>query len=76
MDNLTSEIVKQIELLPTSKKKAILELLKPENKSIAENGLKEQWEKELLKTSVWSKSDIDNITKSREYINQWNLTKL
>jgi len=72
-DILTEQIIKQLEELPIVKKKAILELIK-KNDSVAKktdkNSLK-QWRNELLQTSVWSNSEIDEIVKAREYLNKW-----
>jgi len=72
-DNLTEQIIRQLEELPVVKKKAILELIK-EIASVAKKTNKyslNQWRNELLKTSVWTDSEIDEIYKAREYINKW-----
>ena len=72
-DIITEQILKQLEDLPIVKKKAILELIK-ENDSVPKKINRQslnQWRNELLKTSVWSDSEIDEIFKAREYINKW-----
>ena len=72
-DIITEKILKQLEDLPIVKKKAILELIK-ENDSVPKKINRQslnQWRNELLKTSVWSDSEIDEIFKAREYINKW-----
>jgi len=72
-DNLTEQIIRQLEELPVVKKKAILELIK-KNDSVSKKTNKHslnQWRNELLKTSVWTDSEIDEIYKAREYINKW-----
>ncbi|MBN1997820.1 hypothetical protein JW935_09735 [candidate division KSB1 bacterium] len=72
-DILTKQILKQLEELPIVKKKAILELIK-ENDSVSKKLDRQsltQWRNELLKTSVWTDSEIEEIYKAREYINKW-----
>ena len=72
-DIITEQILKQLEDLPIVKKKAILELIKENDsapKKINRQSLN-QWRNELLKTSVWSDSEIDEIFKAKEYINKW-----
>ncbi|MBN2412970.1 hypothetical protein JXQ31_14880 [candidate division KSB1 bacterium] len=72
-DILTEQIIKQLEELPIVKKKAILELIKKNDsvtKKTDKNSLK-QWRNELLQTSVWSDSEINEIVKAREYLNKW-----
>ncbi len=72
-DILTEQIIKQLQELPLVKKKAILELIKTSD--IKTNKIEElslqQWRNELLKTSVWTDSEIDEIYKARDYINKW-----
>ena len=33
----------------------------------------EQWQEKLLKTSIWTESEIEEIYKAREYINKWQI---
>ncbi len=73
MDAITNEIVQQINHLPFTKKKTILELLKMEffaDRRPAAS-FQEQWKKELLTTSVWTEAQINAIHEAREFINQW-----
>ena len=32
---------------------------------------KQKWEQDLLKISVWTEKDVQEIEKARKYINQW-----
>ena len=70
-DILTEQIIKQLKELSIVNKKAILELIK-KNESVVKKTDKHtltQWRNELLKTSVWTDSEIDEIVKAREYLN-------
>ena len=72
-DILTEQIIKQLQELPLVKKKAILELIKKtdiDTNKVEELSL-QQWRNELLKTSVWTDSEIDEIYNARDYINKW-----
>jgi hypothetical protein len=68
-DQLTEQIVQKLNELSIKKKKAILELINEDatisktNKTPGSN-----WRYELLTTSVWSESEIDEIYKAREYL--------
>jgi hypothetical protein len=72
-DILTKQIIQHLKDLSIIKKKAILELIKEDISRM--NGTKpenhELWRNSRLTTSVWSVSEIDEINKAREYINQW-----
>ena len=72
-DILTEQIIHHLKELPIVKKKAILELIKEDSATASNNDKEkhEQWRNELLTTSVWSDSEIDEIHKAREYINKW-----
>ncbi len=72
-DILTEQIIHHLKELPIVKKKAILELIKEDSRATNHNDKEkhEQWRNELLTTSVWSDSEIDEIYKAREYINTW-----
>ena len=70
-DILTEQIISHLKELPIVKKKAILELIKEDSTATSNNDKKkhEQWRNELLTTSLWSDSEIDEINKARESIN-------
>jgi hypothetical protein len=70
-DILTKQILKQLKELPITKKKAILELIKENDTALKQEKSLEQWRQKLLKTSVWTDSQIDEIYKARNYINKW-----
>ena len=73
IDTLTNQIIQQLNELPIVKKKAIFELIK-ENSTVTKKynkNYQEIWRKELLTTSIWTNSEIDEIYKAREYINKW-----
>jgi hypothetical protein len=72
-DILTEQIIHHLKELPIVKKKAILELIKGDSTAMSSNdkAKHEQWRNELLTTSVWTDSEIDEIYKAREYINSW-----
>lgn len=72
-DTITAQIIKELEFLPFAKRKAVLELIRTDSSKskIPKNDFKEQWRQELLTTSVWTDSDIEEINKAREYINKW-----
>ena len=71
-DILTEQIIHHLKELPIVKKKAILELIKEDSTATSNNDQEkhEQWRNELLTTSVWSDSEINEIHKVREYINK------
>ena len=71
-DILTEQIIHHLKELPIVKKKAILELIKEDSTAMSNNGKEkhEQWRNELLTTSVWSDSEINEIHKARKYINK------
>jgi len=73
IDTITDQIVQQLNELPIVKKKAILELIKENSSSIKKynNDSLKTWRKNLLSTSVWTDSEINEIFKAREYINKW-----
>lgn len=71
-DKLSDEVMEQVNKLPLQKKKALLEFLKSD---ILQNETQfkiniEHWKQQLLKISVWSEAEIEEIYKAREYINQ------
>lgn len=70
-DILAEQIIGHLKQLPIVKKKAILELIKEDSTAMPKYDKQkhEQWRKELLTTSVWTDSEIDEIQKAREYIN-------
>ncbi|NUM77913.1 hypothetical protein HUU40_26425 [candidate division KSB1 bacterium] len=73
MDAITQQLVQQLGILPFGKKKALLELLRPEHspdKSRRKAGM-EDWRRQLLSTSVWTESEINAMQEAREFINQW-----
>lgn len=72
-DKLSEEVMEQVNKLPLQKKKALLEFLKSDilQKETQSKINIEHWKQQLLKTSVWSEADIEEIYKVREYINQW-----
>jgi uncharacterized protein (UPF0216 family) len=72
-DTLTEQIIYHLKELPIVKKKAILELIKEDSTAMSNNDKEkhEQWRNELLTTSVWSDSEINEINKAREYVNRW-----
>jgi len=72
-DILTEQIIHHLKELPIVKKKAILELIKKDSTARLKYDKQkhQQWRDELLKTSVWSDAEIDEINKAREYINKW-----
>lgn len=72
-DILTEQIIQKLNELPIIKKKAILELIKEDSPTISKDNkeLSTKWRSELLNTSVWSESEIEEIYKAREYINTW-----
>jgi len=78
IDTLTHEIIEQMNGLPIIKKKAILELIKKDSFSIrrSQKNFQEKWRNKLLTTSVWTDSEINEINKAREYINQWKPKQL
>jgi hypothetical protein len=71
-DIITEQIIHHLRELPIVKKKAILELIKEDSTAMFSNEKEkhEQWRNELLTTSVWSDSEINEIHKAREYINK------
>ncbi len=77
-DILTKKIIHKLNELPIAKKKAIFELIRENSitafKENRELGTK--WRDELLTTSVWSESEIEEIYKAREYINTWKAKQL
>lgn len=72
-DSLTDLIIQKLNDLPIAKKKAILELIKEDSTQFSQKTHLSlaNWREELLKTSVWSDEEIDEIYKAREYINSW-----
>jgi len=72
-DILTEQIIHKLNELPIIKKKAILELIKEDSITISKENreLSTKWRDGLLNTSVWSESEIEEISKAREYINTW-----
>ena len=72
-DILTEQIIHHLKELPIVKKKAILELIKEDSTAMPkyDEQKHEQWRNELLTTSVWFDSEINEINKAREYINKW-----
>jgi len=71
-DILTEQIIHHLKELPIVKKKAILELIKEDSTAASNNDKEkhEQWRNELLTTSVWYDSEINETHKAREYINK------
>jgi len=72
-DPLTEQIIDKLSDLSIVKKQAILTLIKTDpslNDKIINSDHK-NWRKELLNTSVWSESEINEIFKAREYVNKW-----
>ena len=75
MENtLTEQIIQKLNDLPIIKKKAIFELLKEDSTTLKkyEKNFDEKWRNELLTTSVWTDSEIEEIIKAKEYINKWS----
>ncbi len=71
-DKLTEQIIEQLDELPIVKKKAILELIKRNSRTLKETEvLQNEWKKALLTISVWTDEEIEEIYKAREYINKW-----
>jgi len=72
-DQLTEQIVQKLTELSIKKKKAILELINEDAAAISKTNKTpgSTWRDELLTTSVWSESEIDEIYKAREYLNKW-----
>ncbi len=72
-DILTEKIIQKLKELPIVKKKALLELIEGESSKELRDDKNQidKWRKELLRTSVWSESEIAEITKARDYINTW-----
>ena len=72
-DKLSEEVMEQVSKLPLQKKKALLEFLKSDvlQKETQPKINIEHWKQQLLKTSVWSEAEIEEMYKAREYINQW-----
>ena len=72
-DALTNKIIQQLNELPIIKRKAILELIKTDSIITQRHtkAFQEKWRKQLLTTSVWTDSEINEIYKAREYINKW-----
>lgn len=77
-DILTDQIIHHLKELPIVKKKAILELIKEDSTATSNNDKEkhEQWRNELLTTSVWTDSEIDEINQAREFINKWKPEQL
>ncbi len=69
-DILTEQIIQKLNKLPIVKKKAILELIQEDSANISGNDKEhnEKWRKELLTTSVWTESEIEEILKARDYM--------
>ena len=65
IDSLTEQIINKLTDLPINKKKAILELINinddKEKTKLATR------KRELLSTSAWSDSEINEIYRAREY---------
>lgn len=78
IDIIKDQIIQQLNELPIVKKKAILELIKEDSTATKKYNKNHQdiWRKELLTTSVWTNSEIDEIYKAREYINKWKPEQL
>jgi hypothetical protein len=75
-DLLTEQIIQKLHDLPFTKKKAILELMKEDFTTILKDSEElEKWRNELLNTSVWSESEIENIYRAKDYINQGKPTQ-
>lgn len=72
-DILAEKIIRELSELPIMKKKAILELIKQDSTTISKDNKEftTKWRSELLNTSVWSESEIEEISKAREYINSF-----
>ena len=70
MDTLTDQIIKQLDGLPIVKKKALLELIKKNviHSKEYDNDTLEKWRSELLTTSVWTDSEINEIYKAMDYL--------
>jgi|GEM_PF-2392902 len=72
-DIITEQIIRHLENLPILKKKALLDFIKADI-SLSQSSNQEQheqWRNLLLTTSVWTDSEINEINKARDYINQW-----
>ncbi len=69
IDSLTEQIINKLTDLPINKKKAILELINL-NDDKDKTTLATR-KRELLSTSAWSDSEINEIYRAREYINKW-----
>ena len=69
IDSLTEQIINKLTDLPINKKKAILELINL-NDDKDKTTLATR-KRELLSTSAWSDSEINEVYRAREYINKW-----
>lgn len=62
-----------LQKLPISQKKAILALIQTlaGEKEKGNRESREEWMQKLLTASVWSKAELAEIEKARQWINEW-----
>lgn len=70
---IETEMLTSLQKLPLSKKKAILALIQTlaGEKEKGNRESREEWMQKLLTTSVWSKAELAEIEKARQWINEW-----